>query len=549
MSVRTEQVRPRAAAPDTARPSRPRAETEPTPYALYIRLSALEDAWRSTPAWPAGSSVAAAVVALDLLTALLSDCAADDRPYIDHRERADRHEELLADCRRLGREMTELLPAPEEDPAAADAVRLLTARSTGVPPARNSGAPPTAPVALLGERAHLRELRTVRPAGPEDHLFRGAHQITECWLHVAHRGIEAGAAAAAAGRWGEADRLLSLGARAVRLATGASRLLDLMDLADYHPLRVMLRDGSGAQSHSARTLPAAVRGAFDVLLTTVERDGRTLVHVLAHGESGAAAELPYLRSVRRLAKNCQEFLFLHYLLALGVLGSDNTGALGYGMEAMARRAAQPVLPELDGALHDFAKFADLRYARLSGALVLAERRRAGLATGRCPRTSDVPPDQECPSAVMVRAVGEYFVRLADRDGEGWAELFHPERGRMVDLAGTKPYVGRAHLRVFAETKFRLFSRMLPVVEDIEVTGPGTARARWTMDTTSYRGTEATARGVEEFRFAADGRILRATTEWNASEVSAVLWPGVPARPPGTGWDVPEDARTAAGHGA
>ncbi|MFD8013862.1 nuclear transport factor 2 family protein [Streptomyces sp. NPDC058955] len=489
----------------------PRAPRPSTPYELYIRLAVLRSAWEGPGRSAASAAESAGRTALRLARRLLADVGEDRRPYVDREQRRERCAAVLRDGRT----------------AVLEAGRALG-------PVRGA----TAPAEDL-----LAALRPRRPAGPEDHLFRGAHQMTECWLRVAEVCADEALLAAGARDWTRGTRLLRAAGTAVARATQAGQLLDLMDLADYHPLRLMLRDGSGAQSEAARGLPLRVRAVFDALESRVRADGRTLVHVLSRtpptGETAAdhgatsfdvTAELHYLRAVRALAKTCQEFLFLHYLLALDVLGAHNTGSLGYDIASMAQRASAPLLPSLDRALYDYAKLTDLWYADLGGRLILADEPAADphLAPPGATEPAETPAD------LAERTVAAYFARLADGDVAGWTLLFH-EEGRLVELPGTRPFTGRARLAVFVESTLRQFPRMRPTILRVDRTGARTFRADWSIEADSYLGPTAHLRGVEEFTLTADATILEARTDWNPRQVAARLWPGIAPHPVSLAW--------------
>ncbi|WP_237529678.1 hypothetical protein, partial [Streptomyces sp. SID5770] len=64
------------------------------------------------------------------------------------------------------------------------------------------------------------------------------------------------------------------------MAIQAGQLLDLMNLADYHPLRVRLRDGSGAQSTAAQQIRSCGRRAYAPLAEFLRRQKKTLIDVL-----------------------------------------------------------------------------------------------------------------------------------------------------------------------------------------------------------------------------------------------------------------------------
>jgi cytochrome c553 len=136
------------------------------------------------------------------------------------------------------------------------------------------------------------------------------------------------------GRWSAAADALAHACDVLPLAIHAGQLLDQMVLVDYHPLRVRLRDGSGAQSRAARALGPAVHAAAGALWTALERDGLRVLDVLQRPNEHLE---PYrfLTRLKLAGKLLQSFLFHHYTLVLGVLGTHSLGSLGYEMRELA----------------------------------------------------------------------------------------------------------------------------------------------------------------------------------------------------------------------
>src|SRR5207244_3293501 len=136
------------------------------------------------------------------------------------------------------------------------------------------------------------------------------------------------------------------------LAIQAGQLLDQMVLADYHPLRVRLRDGSGAQSPAARQLGPAIRAAAAALWTALDWGSLGVLAVLQSPHEHLDP-YRYLTRLKAAGKLLQSFLFHHYTLVLGVLGTHSLGSLGYEMRELAERAVQPVFQEINEAHHDY----------------------------------------------------------------------------------------------------------------------------------------------------------------------------------------------------
>jgi hypothetical protein len=146
------------------------------------------------------------------------------------------------------------------------------------------------------------------------------------------------------GRWSAAADVLAHACDVLPLAIQAGQLLDQMVLVDYHPLRVRLRDGSGAQSQAARALGPAVHAAGAALWTALERDDLRVLDVLQRPNEHLEP-YRYLTRLKSAGKLLQSFLFHHYTLVLGVLGTHSFGSLGYEMRELADPAVQPIFPE------------------------------------------------------------------------------------------------------------------------------------------------------------------------------------------------------------
>ncbi|MET8506320.1 nuclear transport factor 2 family protein [Streptomyces sp. NPDC004787] len=364
----------------------------------------------------------------------------------------------------------------------------------------------------------IHSLHQVEPQSPEDHLFAGVHQITECWLRLVHHFLAEATALAESKLWGAAASRAHKASLALSMAIDAGQLLDLMVLADYHPLRVRLRDGSGAQSAAAQQIRPAGKKALVPLLDELALLGIGPVDVLESPEL-FPGHFQYLVSLAKFGKRSQEFLFKHYLLALGVMGHRGLGSLGYEVNQMVKRAAAPFFPELDDACHDYAVLMNFAHGRYAGDII---SRREAAQSGSAKAVS--APLVQCSASVMMQAVSNYFHFMTAGDAESWVSLFDAEVGRIID-AGSRPFSGSAHLRIFIESFFRNFPRRSTSFSEVHLEG-NKVNVKWRYDLTSYNGVDVSVSGTERFIFSESGLIREATADWNPEDLAAQLRSGL-----------------------
>jgi hypothetical protein len=536
----------------------------PSPYELYTRYPLLRSTWTTDPGWTQGVVVTAGYQAAELCLWLIDDALRDDRPaaLTDRRLRRLAHllvtgletlHELLADEREVPPASHLRQDTADEESSggsgASSAFRVLLALEAhevsavaraissrplpfrtgvescvaeacdrhGVP---RPGSDPRLP--LLDHHRVVRpdvvrRLRATSPSGPEDHLFRSAHQITECWLRIAEHHFDLAERLAGEKRWAPAAEHAERAARAVDRAVDAAQLLDLMNLADFHPLSVRLRDASGAQSVAARRLTGAPRRLFRPLAAELAERGRTVATLLDTPET-ALAEYRYLLAVKTVGKTCQSFLFQHYLLALNVHGADNKGGLGYGIHQLAERALRPPLPEIDEQHHALSQIMRLRHAASAGVDVLRDE----------PAGDTRPPEVDgsearCPAEVQRAVVDAYFRHVDARDADGWVALFEPVRGQLRDLRGTRPYRGSGHLKVYVHALFDMFPSIRSTCSPARIDG-NTAEVAWRFEVTHELGAVTEFEGTARFHFDGDGLITLAETFWHPEAVAERVWP-------------------------
>jgi hypothetical protein len=537
---------------------------EPIPYELYIDFASLKRLWRIESDWPEGLVVSCAFQAAELCLQLLDGALDDHREVAFVSRRVDRLAEVLRDTFGTAAELLTGVTLPEEFVAAAAPARpspgfevlerldrhkvqqvtdsffaafaniafdvgletqLNSIRErSGLPALLRSETPaPVMDYAAVVLPDAVRRLRNDEPFGAEDRLFAGIHQMTECWLHIAHFRLARTKEDAESGRWRDAAHHLEQASQAIQVVIKIGQLLDLMTLADYHPLRVRLRDGSGAQSRAARRIPVAGDAVLKPFIDELESKKLSMVQVL-DSPADHLEFYRYLSALKTFGKRYQSFLFNHYLLVLGVLGTVTLGSLGYQIKEMADRAAQPLFPELDTAHHDYAVLTSFRDGAVAGAIILEKE----VAAGWNPYTTTTK-ERGCPPEIVRARIADYFRYLDQRDPEGWVSLFDPDNGQFCDNTGSRPFWRPRRLRVFIDTIFASFATMRTTHAITHLDG-NNADADWHFATTAYNGTPVDFGGTEAFAFTNDGLILSALAIWEPPDVAKQLRPTEVHRP-------------------
>ncbi|WBB62007.1 nuclear transport factor 2 family protein [Streptomyces sp. WMMC500] len=492
-----------------------------SPYDVYVMLPRLRATWPARDERKQQIVVIAGLQAVELCLRLAADTLDDSRAESCPEERLRRITQCVVDsCALIASDLGCTEPQQRRTPLSAKGVailRRLPAEATGaITLALRTVRWPylTPDVRAKVEAVHEMCQRPWREL--EDPIFRTVHQFTECWLRIALHQTDRAAAEADAGSWSKAAVHVDQAARAVELVTSNNDMLELMVPSDFHPLRVRLRDGTAADSRAAHEMLRRPRALLGTLQEALACRQSSLAALLDQPRADPAA-YRYLRATASLAKRCQTFLLHHYQLVLDVLGTQTRGTLGKEVERLATHAVRPLLPALNQARHDLALVAVLRYGAWSGEMLLAAER----ATGLYPYPPEALPG-DCPESLVGERVDAYFRAIRDRNAAAWTALFDPVNGMLLDIAGTRPFVGRSKLKVFIESTFETFLRIEPDYT-VDSISRGRASVNWRMSATSYLGTNVTFPGTEVFTFAADGAILRAEAEWDSYTVAKQVW--------------------------
>lgn len=364
--------------------------------------------------------------------------------------------------------------------------------------------------------AELQAIRDTKGNVGEDYLFATVHLICESLLAVI---CELSARATKSLQQSELEQalhLLSICSETF-LETGQfARILEYLVHQDYHPLRVQLRDASGAQSPRVAESAIYISQTFEAFNTYLQKQNLTFLQLL-DASSHYPKQYQLLCEFHEISRAFQMFLFRHYVMVSKILGSQSLGSLGAKVSSLLARAGTPLFPELDQAFYDYVQVTNFRHAHHSGSVVMAYEAQNGIHYPT-PQISKIKLD---PSTIE-NVIKQYFSAIETRNSKAWVHLFQPDYGTMRDTPNSKPFVGSDKLTIFIHNFFTSFIEAKPSYQ-LEFTQNNYGKVSWEMVTKSYNNIEVRFAGFEHFYLTAEGKIAYALAEWSPASVGDTLF--------------------------
>ncbi|MGD2182519.1 hypothetical protein [Lusitaniella coriacea] len=336
------------------------------PYELYISLDRLKKFWQLQTHWSNELPLRVALTSLELSFLLIHQTSQDTRVAA---RRSERIERLFLGCRQqielLGQWLHPNLPPDEvlsDTPSAQTNLKELVCLDStyrqGIKQWSNFyGIIADNFPCALGLEPHINALRNCdgfeaklfipydtwiqpqaiatffhkRDFNAEDGLFATVHQITECWLFLAIGGLRWGDRAAQQGQWSIATGWIDRARSILDYLSGHVLLLETMVLSDYHPLRVRLRDASGAQSAQVVELVGCAQRLLEPVEGYLQKRDCRWLDLYRHPETHKGIH-HYLQALASLETRLSSFFFYHYKLAAQVLGTESLGSLGFEVQ-------------------------------------------------------------------------------------------------------------------------------------------------------------------------------------------------------------------------
>lgn len=522
------------------------------PYELYIALDDIKPRWKANTSWENEAPLRAAFISLELYFLMIVDAHCDPRRTVDKPGRIARLWYSAAlQMRLLGDTLTNTRPPESACATSPSKATNLRALRTVEHPARwvrpfvdGYDAVLDELPFLFGLEAEMQRLSMAcggrtstyqaerarvsydawvepeiiaeifhrRTFNAEDRLFAATHQSIECWMFIALEALTAAKGSTASGDYGTATPLVERAAAIMNYLSGAITILETLVLADYHQLRVRLRDASGAQSRQMAEAIATCRQIGTRFATDLERRG--LSYLSIYRNAGAhLVEHTFVEALTTLENRFALFLFNHYKLAARILGTGSLGSLGVEVQSLVAHFLEPLFPELDRVRYRYGIITSFAYGQHAGSLV-TELEREDAASNRLP----VAVEENC----MREAIATYFVALSSMDIERWVSLFSMD-GAIESPAGSRPYRGRQGLQTFFRNFMKIFEPNVVVTERaVRIDAPrGYAEVDWRIDV-RHAGLPVTYEGTECFEFAASGDISKVTVHDDPRDIARQL---------------------------
>ncbi len=521
-------------------------------YNTYIDFRTLQNRWKPESTWCHEVAFRCAFQAIEMMLRLLGDAIRDTRNYADAEERIDRFVEDI--IRQLDLfialwESNPVAPPPEcLDRSSGDSVNIvgLEAQEHNLRDRvarildRFSERYKTLPFGIGIEqqldrvaKAHnlsfewndvesLPYHKWIEPSsigqytmttefGPENHFFATIHQTTECWFTVANESLDQVGAPKNVSVAVNDTRLLLEAAWVVNFLAQHIRLLELMVMDDYHPLRISLRGASGAQSLGAASLIQRLAAIGRIVSMGLKAAGLTPLQVYRKPHE----LVPFHRLLRAMATlelACSDFFHVHYRLALLVQSRRGVGSLGKGVDYLAKRFLEPLFSELDEARFTHLVVSNLQYASLSGTMFDGVSSQPSLLT-------KTQQGQVYEPETIRQLASAYFGCLSSGDIRTWLDLFEPN-GFVEDPTGTRRHVGPQELQSYFRNTVSGFEDVKYSVRELRMTRTG-VEIPW-LASVQVHGQWHSFSGTSHFRISSQDRILGVVVDWSPERLAIEL---------------------------
>jgi tryptophan 2,3-dioxygenase len=187
---------------------------------------------------------------------------------------------------------------------------------------------------------------------PEESLFQTTHQAAELWLKEIDRSIDRTAEAVNEGSLHHAADLLIRCEKLLHLLREQIEILEAMDPADYHVIRISsLGRGSGQESPGFNRLLDAGERLWPPVKKALEEAGLTPLDV----EREPRKHYPLHRLIQGLLGYDEAFMkwrYVHMRLAMRIIGSRVKSLKGVPVGQLEIGTREPMFPELWETISD-----------------------------------------------------------------------------------------------------------------------------------------------------------------------------------------------------
>lgn len=524
------------------------------PYELYISLDQLKILWKCETNWPNELPLRAILVALELSFLLIHETIQEPRSTVPSEERINR---LFSGCNQQIELLQELLDTtlPSESSLSDEQstktnFKLLIGLDDKIIKRLkiwsylytiylkefpfNLGIEQYIDMVQLEDGGTNKILYKQKPAlsydqwispntivkifnlrnfNQEDRFFATVHQITECWLFIALDLLRKSELETQTSNWQAAIVQINKVCSILNYLSEHILLLETMVLADYHPLRVNLRDASGGQSNQGLELIALAKSLFFPITKYLKEHNCCLLD-LYYTPIKHPLAYQYIQALSSLETRLKTFFFCHYKLATEIIGSESLGSLGFEVQSLIKRFLEPLYVELDQVRYQYVVITNFEYGKSAGNLI------SSLEPTKLEKT--ISEVAEVPEHLIRTQITQYIKATCEHDVDAWVALFEPD-GSIEDPYGSRAFRGHSGLKVFFCGFIKIFSSDIELKSKRMLIFPeiGKAEFDWEIYTT-HKTIPIIFGGTEKMQFAQNGKIKNVQVFRDPSVISQQL---------------------------
>ena len=358
------------------------------------------------------------------------------------------------------------------------------------------------------------------PFGPEDRFFLTIHQSTECWFQLVHEYLTRIRVLALKREWILASKYLKNVSYIFEYLERHIQILELMVLADYHPLRVALKGSSGAQSTGAEKILKLTKRILAPIQEELKK--RRIEPLQVYRYPGSHIEYYcFLEAINVFESRLSSFFYKHFQLAIKVQSTHGLGALGYGVNALVKRFIEPIYPLLDKTRYDHVMITNYENAKNAGILIQkkeAKKRPMQKSNGLYAVGDNKIQKIKVSKDIVRKVIRKFICYIQNLEMNTWLQIID-ENGIIEDPIGTRPYVGHVELQGYFQNIAQTFNELHVREEGPLLIKGKEASVRWHAKGRLYNGKPIVLDGEYKFIINGVGKIQKVEVYWDPDDLA------------------------------
>ncbi|MEA5580911.1 tryptophan 2,3-dioxygenase family protein [Nodularia harveyana UHCC-0300] len=519
------------------------------PYELYISIEKLKSLWKCETNWQNELFLRATLVAFELSFLLIHDTAKDIRSTVRQEERISR---LFSGCNQQIQLLAEILETTEplvnifsdEQSTKTNFTKLIgldeniskklkqwtglyrilledISFNFGIEDYINQfktqnivdHQKPNIPYDEWIKPDTIAHLFDQRNFNPEDKLFVVVHQVTECWLCISLSLLKTSQFATQEGNWQTATNKISKVCSILNYLAQHILILETMVLADYHELRVKLRDASGAQSKQSLDIVNLAKALFLPVTEYLKEHNCSLIDIY-DAPNQHVNLYQYIEVLSCLETRLTNFFFCHYKLATQILGSESLGSLGFEVQALIKRFVQPIYLDLDKVRYQYVVITNFKYGQYAGNIISSLENEDLV----------IKKDEviEVSRQTIENTINNFIQSVREHDIDKLISLFELD-GFIEDPFGSRAFKGTSGLKVYFRGFMKIFASDIQIKNRniFLVSNQGEVEFHWEIQTT-HKDVPINFSGLDKIQFSETGKIKSIQVFYDPTVISQQL---------------------------